>query len=119
MNVLGFSTRLDMTGKQHVWRLVLERDGNRHQILIALPKGPNWLNEPVDPVFGDLQAGYDHDKTRAILSCILDKQYVVAHHNYNHSPFLKGIDIDWINTPIGHGNDQADEEIRSLKEAVS
>jgi len=98
---------------------VLDREGRRYQMMVALPRDVHMLNEPVDPIFGDLRSGDDYNKARAILSCVLNGQKVYANRANAKNPILKGIDIDWIDTEIPEGADEAHGEIEEIRKAIA
>ncbi len=112
---IGIAKRLDLEGREHPWRVVVDQDGRRYQMLIALPTDRPYINEPVDPVFGDLTAGEGPDYARSTLKSLLGQQRLLVHERNRGSSLLEGFQCVYMNAPTNDNVDQAIDEIECLE----
>ena len=112
---LGIARRLDLEGQEHPWRVVVDRNGKRYQMMVALPRDRAYLNEPIDPVYGDLTAGEALDAARRTLKSMLGTQPLLVHASNKGSQLLNGLECVYMNTPTNDNVDQAIDEIECLE----
>lgn len=112
---VGIAKRLDIEGKEHPWRVVIDRKGKRYQMLVALPRDRMFLNEPVDPVFGDLTAGEEPETARSTLRQIMGPATLLVHESNKDSDLLAGLHCIFMAGQTNDNVDQAIDEIESLE----
>lgn len=112
---VGIAKRLDIEGKEHPWRIVIDRGGRRYQMLVALPEDRLYISEPVDPVFGDLLAGEKAETARNTLLQIMGPATVLVHESNKGSNLLEGLKCVFMGGSINDNVDQAIDEIECLE----
>lgn len=116
MHIIGIDTRLDITGRQYPWRLVHRSGDVQETYRIALPADKTWLNEPFDPLYGDLLEGDTVQRVAQVICGKIDNEPVTIVSRHIDSPLLSGLNLRPVDCRIKSSDApyEADAEIQAI-----
>lgn len=114
--ILGVSVRVSLCGQVHPWKIISKSKDQKSTLLIALPGNLQWLNEPIDPVYGSLLTGCEPSAAKKAINILADTIKIYVHANHKKLNIFNGLNINWIDTEIDDNiNDQSSAEILSIE----
>ena len=114
--IIGVSVRVSLCGQIHPWKVIADEGGAETIVMISLPEGLNWLNEPCDPVMGSLMTGTSPELSQKALEALSLKNEILVHHDHRNMEIFKNINVNYIEAEIDTDiHDQSYAEIMAIK----